>query len=173
MGIPVNSLVILQDLHPAVPAHTLAGTDVDGGTRLSTALRRLATALHRTGVIHGDLQSPHVFVQTSTANADAESPFETSLIDLEGVRFRRRLSSEDRIQALVELNASIDDRLVPGSRRRRDFELYAQAVPFASAEPGRGALDDILREIVRRSLARGHFWKGADCSAVRTGLTPD
>lgn len=171
MGIPLRSLLILEDLHPAPPVHELAANDPRNGAALSVALRRLVVALHRTQVIHGDLQAPHVFLRTQNSEDGAETRLEPTLIDLEGVRFSRQLNDNQRIQALVELNASITEIQIPGDQRCLALELYAQALPFAPSRPG--GLGAVLREIMRSSIARNHFWKGADCNLPSLNVTPD
>jgi tRNA A-37 threonylcarbamoyl transferase component Bud32 len=148
LGLPIQSLVVLEDLRPAEPADAcerLAPADV------VDACGRLALALHRRGVDHGDLKASHVFVCAAARGSEAR------LIDLEGVRFPRRLSDARRLEALAELNASLPDRF-PADARRRAFARHATALPFAA---GRAAA---LRAIVERSLARRHRWSGAGCA---------
>ena len=82
------------------------------------------------------------------------------------MRFPRRLSDERRIQALSELNASIEESRLPAALRCAGFERYARSLPFASGN------DAALREIVRRSLAREQHWRGADCSVVNPPSSP-
>lgn len=152
LGLPIASLVVLEDLRPAEPA--------DAGTALPPeavveALGRLARALHRRGVDHGDLKASHVFVRAAPDGTEAR------LIDLEGVRFPRRLADARRRQALAELNASLPDRF-PAEARRRAFARYAAALPFAAGR------DAALRAIVDASLARRHRWSGAGCERART-----
>lgn len=143
-----RSLVVLTDLggSPSLDdaaSHARRGTTPD---QLADALVALALALHRRGVDHGDLQASHVFGLDPPA-----------LIDLEGLRFAKRLSDARRIAALAELNASIADSRLPAGVRARAFVRYARALPFAMLR------ERALREIVRRSLARSHAWRGADC----------
>lgn len=147
-GVPVASLVVLEDLHPAEPADDLTGPDPD---ELLDALAGLACLLHRRRVDHGDLKASHVFVRAGPAGLEAR------ILDLEGVRFRRRLSDARRIQALAELNASLPDRL-PAAARRAAFARYAAALPFA------GGARRALEQVVQRSLERRHRWTGKGCA---------
>jgi hypothetical protein len=103
-------------------------------------------------VDHGDLKATHVFL------GSGPHP-EPKLVDLEGVRFPRRLSDARRVQALAELNASLPDA-VSAPLRTAAFRRYAARHPF------RAGADATLREVVRRSLARRHRWSGADCEAA-------
>jgi tRNA A-37 threonylcarbamoyl transferase component Bud32 len=146
LGLPLESWLVLEDLHPAEPADAAGGDPA----RVVDALARLALALHRCAVDHGDLKSSHVFVR------DTPAGLETRLIDLSGVRFPRRLAEARRLQALAELNASLPDRF-PDAARRRAFARYAAALPFAA---GRKAA---LRAIVAESRRRHHRWSGQQC----------
>jgi tRNA A-37 threonylcarbamoyl transferase component Bud32 len=146
LGLPVTSLVVLEDLRPAQPADTSTLEPA----AVVEACGRLAQALHRRGVDHGDLKASHIYVH---AEADAIA---TRLLDLDGVRFRARLDDERRLQALAQLNASLPDRF-PDAARHSAFRRYAAALPF------RGGMRNALREVVNRSLARSHRWTGTSC----------
>ena len=152
LGVPRSSLVILEDLRPWCPAHELVP---ERGPALSQMLLSLLKDLHRHGIVHGDLQAPHIFVDPRP-NASPNP----RLIDLEGVRFTRRLSRRQRIQALAELNASIPDDLIPNAERLASFWRYTRWLPFTGIRGSKGAQKSALDEIVRRSLARQHFWRG-------------
>jgi hypothetical protein len=113
-----------------------------------SALLHLLLALHRRGVDHGDLQASHIYGLATGA---------PQVIDLEGVRFRRRLDDDARLRALAELNASLPEAALPATARCELFRCYATALPFAMPR------ERALRELVRRSLARRHAWSGRDC----------
>jgi tRNA A-37 threonylcarbamoyl transferase component Bud32 len=147
-GLPLASLVVLEDLSPAEPAdrnETLPASDV------VAALGRVAVALHRREIDHGDLKASHVYVR------DAGGGIETLLLDLDGVRFRHRLSPARRIRNLAQLNASLPDRF-PAEARCEAFARYASALPFPYAATR------ALAQVVAASLARRHRWSGADCA---------
>lgn len=148
LGVPVSSLVVLEDLRPAEPADTSTLEP----SAVVEACGRLAQALHRRGVDHGDLKASHVYVR-----AEAEG-LETRLLDLDGVRFRGRLDDERRLRALAQLNASLPDRF-PDAARHAAFRRYAAALPF------RSGARDALHQVVTRSLTRSHRWSGASCSS--------
>lgn len=156
-GAGARSIVLLEDLggaacledaaHPALAA--LAPE------RLADALASLLLVLHRRGVDHGDLQASHVFATGVGADGAATR---LALIDLEGLRFRRRLSDARRVRALAELNASLADVRLADALRRTAFERYARALPFSTSR------ERALREVVRLSRARRHRWRGDGCA---------
>jgi tRNA A-37 threonylcarbamoyl transferase component Bud32 len=152
LGLPVSSLLLLENLRPASDALSALERDPE---RVIEALLALVTALHRFGVDHGDLKATHVFLDDAGRAA---------LVDLEGVRFRARLSDAQRTRALVELNASLPDTL-PLELRRRAFARYARAHPF------REGADAALLRVARLSLARQHRFRGEGCR-VADPLTP-
>ncbi len=148
-GLPLASLLVMDDLRPAEPADTCTRLPPD---IVVGACARIARALHQRGVDHGDLKASHVFV-----HAAADGTVEARLLDLDGVRFLGRLDDGPRLQALAELNGSLPDRF-PAAARREAFARYAAALPFSC-----GA-SEARRTIVRLSLARRHRWSGAGCS---------
>jgi hypothetical protein len=160
LGVPVASWLVLHDLRPA-PIATFAVERGELSAKVvADALAGLVVALHRRGVDHGDLKSTHVFLVR-----DGDGRIRPALIDLEGVRFPRRLSEARRVQALVELNASLPDSL-PAALRCRAFARYAAALPFAQGPAA------ARRAIARGSLARAHRWTGAGCADVRAKADP-
>lgn len=150
LGVPLRSLVVLEDLRPAPDALEVAQRDPEAAL---AALAALVVRLHRRSVDHGDLKATHVHL-------GGAAPFVSRLVDLEGVRFPRRLSDEARIAALAQLNASLPDE-VPAAARRNAFARYCGALPFA--RPTR----DALVAIVTQSLARRHRWTGAGCALAQ------
>jgi tRNA A-37 threonylcarbamoyl transferase component Bud32 len=146
LGLPVTSLVVLEDLRPAEPADTSTLEP----SAVVLACGRLAQALHRRGVDHGDLKASHIYVR---AHADGIA---TGLLDLDGVRFHGRLTEARRLRALAQLNASLPDAF-PDAARRTAFRRYAGALPFRSGS--RAA----LQRVVTLSLARDHRWSGSTC----------
>jgi tRNA A-37 threonylcarbamoyl transferase component Bud32 len=150
LGLPVASWLLLEDLWPAVPADS-PGLDAP---QLADALAALTARLHRAGIRHGDLKASHVYLDAGEPNLTAR------LIDLEDVRFARRLPDRARIRELAQLNASLPDSL-PDALRCRAFERYRSALPF------RAPPQDCLRRIVAASLARAHRWSGRGCAIAR------
>jgi tRNA A-37 threonylcarbamoyl transferase component Bud32 len=152
LGLPVASWLLLEDLRPAVPSDAFAG--VLDAARVADALASLSARLHRAGIRHGDLKASHVFL------AEGAAGLETRLIDLEGVRFARRVPERARIRELAQLNASLPDSL-DDALRCRAFERYRAALPFHS--PAQAC----LRRVVDASLARAHRWSGHACAIAR------
>jgi len=150
-GVPRDSWVVLEDVGGAGDALQVSSTDPDA---VLDALGDLLRRLHRREVEHGDLKATHVFIELGHGRPQAR------LVDLEGVRFRRRLTDTDRLRALAELNASLPDR-IPARARLDLWRRYVAFHPFAQG-PG-----DALDAVVRQSLERGHRWSGADCACAR------
>jgi tRNA A-37 threonylcarbamoyl transferase component Bud32 len=150
LGAPVASWLLLEDLWPALPADT-PGLDAP---RVAQALAGLLARLHRAGIRHGDLKASHVYLAAGSADP------EPRLIDLEDVRFGRRLPDRARIRELAQLNASLPDWL-PDALRCRAFERYRAALPF------RSPWQECLRQVVQASLARAHRWSGRGCPIAR------
>jgi tRNA A-37 threonylcarbamoyl transferase component Bud32 len=152
-GLPVRSWVVLEDVRPGVPA-AFAVEQGLAADEVLDALARLLVALHRAGVDHGDLQGTHVYLRREPHGLAAR------LIDLEAVRFRRPLPDARRLQALVELNASLPAAF-PDDARLHAWRRYSRALPWAGGEARARA------RVVRRSVARRHRWPGpgAGCTA--------
>ncbi len=162
-----RSWVVLEDLRPATASTFAIERGVATPSRLADALLRLVLQLHRRGVDHGDLKSTHILLRRRGRGGALEA----CLIDLEGVRFRRRIAWRRRRRSLVQLNASLPDTL-SAALRRHFWVRYLQIFPVAG-DPERAA-----RGIVRASLARAHRWTGRDCdwapgsAASRPSVTP-
>ncbi len=122
-GVSCSSLVVLEDLSSARCVADVKPTDPEAQP-LPGRLLGLAIRLHRTGVLHADLQSIHIFL------TERDGKTELALIDLEGVRFRERLHDRQRIQMLSELNATLDDDLIGAGRRAELFKDYLRALLY-------------------------------------------
>lgn len=152
-GVPIASWVVLEDVRPATPASFAIEQATAGAAEALDALAHFAIALHRAGVDHGDLKGTHLLLRRAPTGLDVR------VIDLEGVRFPRRLREARRLRALAELNASLPDAY-PALLRCRAFRRYAAALPF------REGWQPALVRVVRESLAREHRWTGAGCDAA-------
>ncbi len=149
-----RSWIVLEDLRPATEACFAVERGLLDPEPLANLLLDLVLALHRRGVDHGDLKGTHILLCRSTRGGQGR--LEARLIDLEGVRFRRRVPWWRRRRALIQLNASMPDS-VPAATRRRFLARYLQIFPVRDSAAAE-------RSIVERSLARNHRWSGSDCS---------
>jgi tRNA A-37 threonylcarbamoyl transferase component Bud32 len=158
-GVPVRSWVVLEDLRPA-PEAAFALDAALGADEVLDALVRLLVALHGAGADHRDPKGTNVRL------VRAGGRLEGRFLDLEDVRFPRRLSDARRLDALAALNASLPDA-IPAAPRLGAFARYARALPF------RMGADAALEQVVAASLARRHRWTGAGCGpAGAPALTP-
>jgi len=138
--------VLLEDLRCLQDARDAASrSDCEA---VLDALAGLVATLHRRQIDHGDLKSTHIFLE------EQKGRLVPRLIDLEGVRFPRRIGARRRLRALAQLNASLPDSF-PNSARCRAFARYVAQHPFPGGD--RRALE----RLVAMSLARRHRWSGA------------
>jgi tRNA A-37 threonylcarbamoyl transferase component Bud32 len=154
--LPTSSAVLLEDVRPALPAHRAGG--IPDGAVLE-ALTDLVVRLHRSAVAHGDLTADNVHLM------HVGDRIEARVLDLEDVRFPRRLRERRRIRALAALNASLPDRFEAWARRDA-FARYCAALPFADT----GAA---LRRIVEIGVARAHRWTARPCQGTVSGGCDD
>jgi tRNA A-37 threonylcarbamoyl transferase component Bud32 len=153
-GLVAGSAVLLEDLrHSPDALDTLDRGDLPA---LRDALARLVATLHRRRIDHGDLKSAHVFMEVR------DGRLEPRLIDLEGVRFQRRIGTQRRLRALAQLNASLPDSF-PNSDRCRAFARYVAEHPFREGN------QRALARLVAMSLARRHLWSGGGLQRSDTG----
>jgi hypothetical protein len=155
LGLPSVSTAVFRDARPGEFADACP-SDFAPADEVADALLTLLQKLHGKRVIHGDLKASHVMLRR-----DGEQ-LSTQLIDLEGVRFPRKLSDADRIRSLAELNASLPDEF-PDTLRRRTFDRYATALPFVRGSQA------AMQDIVALSLARRHRWTGQSCAPATNG----
>lgn len=153
-GLPWGSIVVLEDLAPDIPADRAIGAEAEArgltAHGVVAALGTLAEALHRARVRHGDLKASHALLRRTRGGV------ETRLIDLEGVRFERRLDDDTRRLELAQLNASLPDAFDARSRRLA-FDHYAKYLPFEAGQ------NTALRAVIDQSLTRRHRWTAHDC----------
>lgn len=151
LGVPVRSILVLENVRPARDALAVVH---EKPADVLEALLELLVVLHRRSVDHGDLKCTHVFLR------EGASGLEPVLVDLEGVRFRGRLTEARRLRALAELNASLPD-VFPAELRCAAFARYARVHPFAGGQ--RAA----LHRLVEASLARRHRFRGEGCTLAK------
>jgi tRNA A-37 threonylcarbamoyl transferase component Bud32 len=145
-GLVVGSVLLLEDLRPSPDALDAAARGDPEAVLI--ALTSLVATLHRRHIDHGDLKSTHIFLEKENGLLVPR------LIDLEGVRFHRRIAPKRRLRALAQLNASLPDSF-PNDARCRAFARYVTEHPFPEGNP------HALERLVAMSLARRHLWTGA------------
>jgi UDP-glucose:(heptosyl)LPS alpha-1,3-glucosyltransferase len=152
-----GSAVLLEDLR----SHQDACDAASDGDRemVLDALTSLVATLHRRQIDHGDLKSTHIFLD------EEDGRLVPRLIDLEGVRFPRRLAPKRRLRALAQLNASLPDSF-PNDARCRAFARYLAEHPFP------GGNRRALERLVAMSLARRHRWSGAGIRGADSRADP-
>jgi hypothetical protein len=149
--------VLLEDLR----SHQDACDAASDGDRemVLDALTSLVATLHRRQIDHGDLKSTHIFLD------EEDGRLVPRLIDLEGVRFPRRLAPKRRLRALAQLNASLPDSF-PNDARCRAFARYLAEHPFP------GGNRRALERLIAMSLARRHRWSGAGIRGADSRADP-
>lgn len=148
-GLPFASVLVQEDLCPALRADA-PGPEIDPSERLG-ALVRLALALHGSGAAHADFTAGNLLLTRERGGLVAYA------VDLEDVRFPRRLRDASRVRALAQLNASLPD-WIPDALRRRALRCYATWLPF------RAPILRVEGRVALESLARRHHWSGRGCA---------
>lgn len=119
--------------------------------------------LHALGWRHADLKGSNLRLLPSP---DDETPPRLWLVDLEDLSGPGRLDDEARLTALAQLNASIPDAHLDPQARGEALARYCARLPFTRAGLD---LEGARREILRRSLARGHRYRGEGCATDGLG----
>ena len=151
-GWPVESWLLMErvgdcDLDQLVPA------DAHEAREISSALGEWLAEQHAIGLSHRDLKGGNIRVER-----DGDS-IRFWLVDLQDLTGPDVLPEGARLEALVQLNASLADEVFDAASRRAALAAYTERLPFSRPR------DEIEREIVRRSLARRHRFRAQDCSA--------
>lgn len=113
------------------------------------ALARLIKEMQSKGFGHHDFKASNLMVQWDRHGGE---PVRLSLVDLDGLVLRRRLSRRERLRPLVRLNVSFDEaRLVTRTDRLRFLKAYLIG-------PGRSGDDwkAVWREIADKSETKRH-----------------
>lgn len=114
--------------------------------RCARSLGRLVGRMHARGVAHRDLKAANLLVAERGDSADGE-PMGTYLIDLDGVRIRRRVHRGRRAADLARLAAGIEAHpWLTRSVSCRFLHAYAAQFP-----PGAVAWKSLWRDVARRS----------------------
>lgn len=94
--------------------------------------------MHDRGVFHGDLKANNVLIE-----GGGEKPAKVMLVDLDGVKFRRSVTTDQRARDLARLDASLQHLFTP-RERLRFFNLYKRNCPALKAN-ARAVLKQVAR----------------------------
>ncbi len=157
LGFPVSSLLLLEDIAEGINVRFATSEQVDL-TETLTLLGKMVYKLHEQGVDHGDLKAGNLLL------CGTPGSYAVYILDLEGVRFLKRLPEQKRIHTLMQLNASLHDDF-PVEQRCAEFWRYSARFPFADNAAA-------LSRVVEGSLARKHHWKGQGCALATSETLP-
>lgn len=147
--------VDLDAYRPSTPAAACA---------LAQGLGDWLADLHALGLGHADLKGSNLRLRPGVA----ESPPRFWLVDLEDLHGPKELGDEARLKALAQLNASIPDAHFGPDARLAFLARYLARLPFTDRQL---EFERAKTEIVRRSLARGHRWRGEGCAEPQSVVT--
>ena len=100
--------------------------------QLIDELVRLYTRLHDRGCLHRDMKAPNLLVQWS---ADRDELPRITLVDLDGLHMRRRMTWPQRLRTIMRLNVSLDPcRIVTRTDRLRFLKAYLARSPHPSRQ---------------------------------------
>lgn len=155
-GLPVRSWLVLErvgseDLDAVAPETPAVAR------QLAVDLGGWLAELHAWGLGHRDLKAGNLRISRESGDNRIH------LIDLEDLVGPGRLREDDRIEALAQLNASLDDAHFDVGTRLAALASYLERLPLGAAPEAAAA------EIARRSLARSHRWLGRGCASARPG----
>lgn len=154
VGIIRRSILILRELDEIISPLDLSRVDPQSCLKLVT---ESIIELHMKGVDHGDLK-----VTNYVFSGKLDKPTQAIPVDLEQVKFYRKVAYSRRVEALAQLNASLPDS-VDNESREKAFEKYCRTIPFrANADPKFN--HQTKNEIVSLSLKKRHRWTGRGCS---------
>lgn len=161
LGLPGASVLVLErvgeaDLDACRTEGEAAALD------LATCVAEGIAALHAVGVVHADLKGSNVRVgrrRPGDATDPKHQAWDFWLVDLEDLVLPARATDEARLTAWAQLNASLADAHFDCAVRDAALAHALALLPFEDAGLD---FEGARREIVRRSLARNHRWRGAE-----------
>ena len=158
-GFPIRSWLVLEKVGQEDLDHLDPGTPAVE-RRIANALGVWLADAHAWGLSHRDLKGGNIRVTLQPES------IRFWLIDLEDLTGPAELSDEARLQALCQLNASLSDEAFGLETRGEALGLYLERAPFAARDQ-----KAIAGEVARRSLARGHRWRGDGCDSAEGEIT--
>jgi hypothetical protein len=114
LGLRLDSLVVTEVIRDSVDLETLAACVLPTLSpwqqrrtkdALIGQLVRLIKQMHERGFAHRDFKAPNVLIAGLDGGLAAIRPW---LIDLDGLRLRRRVSDRDRLRVLMRLSVSLE-----------------------------------------------------------------
>ena len=155
LGIPRTSWLLMEhvgetDLDAFRPASPTEARNV------SFALVDWIAEQHARGLGHGDLKAGNLRIAL-----EGDTP-RFHLVDLNDLTGPSKVDEADRIAALTQLNAALDETQFEASLRTQALARYAERLPFSQP------LDSVMRAIALASVDRHHRWQGIDCDCVNS-----
>jgi len=130
-----------------VSAH-FASSDATASRRaFAAALGRHIQRVHAMGVFHRDLKTTNILVVGEAAGAWA-----LYVVDLDRVRFRRRVSRERRVRNLAQINASTP-LVMSATDRLRFYHAYCGSGSWSEQDQA------LIREVVEQTRQRTCVWE--------------
>ena len=108
-GAPYEALLVTEAIQDGAPLSDWLRRDPPPADRrhVTWQLARMVRRLHEAGFSHRDLKAPNLLVAPSRPGAPGQP--RVFLVDLDGLRFGRRVSSQRRAQNLMRLSVSLDE----------------------------------------------------------------
>ena len=111
---------------------------------MADVLTTLLCDLHRRGIYHRDMKADNITWRPGEP---------ARLLDYETVRFPRRVSFQQRMKNLSQVNSALPD-VVPNELRTTAFERYLRESSF------RGDAERLRRLVIATSVNRRDRWHG-------------
>lgn len=146
-GFPIQSLLVIEKVGED-DLDRIRTTSPESEHRLACALGEWLAEGHAWGLWHRDLKASNIRVQVG------QDRIEFWMVDLEDLGGPRKINDEARLEALTQLNASLEDEAMSVAARIAALETYENRVPFVTRK------ESPARTIARRSLAKAHRWRG-------------
>lgn len=114
--------------------------------RFVSSLAESFRKLHDLGVYHADLKANNILVN------ELPDAWNFYYLDLDRVYFNRRITRDERIRNLSQINASMPD-CITYTDRLRFYRAYMKGKKINNADK------EIILGIIKASIARKHLWQ--------------